>query len=172
MQSLMRIFSFLIFISPFYTTRALSQETVSQVNVNEVKERLGIVEGEYELVEGSRELCISGNYEVRPGVNTLSLFADGGVFAAHIHRERLITNERGCSNNYSTRAISDGFENREEVHCPAERISYVRIMNAKFKNGELTYTMQTLRVFENKKSKTTCKLKRKNEERTVENANE
>ena len=158
MQSLMCIFSFLLFAS------VSSADVLSEINVDEVRGRLGIVEGEYELVDGQRDLCIEGRYELRMGVNTLSLFADGDIFAGHIQRERFMSSENGCASNYATRAIDNGFENREEIHCPSQRVSYVRIMNAKFNEGELRYTMQTHRVFENLKSKITCKLKLKKDE--------
>jgi len=133
----------------------------SDINVAEVRSRLHIIEGDYQLTEGSPDLCIAGNYKLREGINTLSLFAGGGIVAAHIQRDRFMTSERGCSSNYSTRAISNGFENREEVHCPSRRISYVRLINIKFQNDELEYTLSTLRVFENAKDKVVCKFKRR-----------
>jgi hypothetical protein len=162
MQSIIK--TTLLFLALFTMSFSSFADAQPEINTGEVRTRLGIIEGEYDLVEGERDLCIAGKYELRQGVNTLSLFADGGIFAAHIQRERFITNERGCSSNYSTRAITNGFENREEVHCPSQRISYVRIISAKFINSELTYKMQTHRAFENIKDSTTCKLKLKTEE--------
>ena len=152
----------MIFISvllvPFFS---LAETAPVTIDVAATKKKLNIVEGVYELVEGDAELCITGQFSVKEGTNTFSLAAVGGLLAKHIHSENFASSEKGCTNSYITRVIENGFENREEVNCPSLNVAYVRIVNVRFKDKQMTYELQTHRTMENIKDETSCRLRLK-----------
>lgn len=142
-----------VFFSPFFSFAG------GKPSLDDIRKKYRIVEGEYNLLSGSKEECVNGEFKLFPGTGgAISLKAGGGLLAQHIQNEVVNFKQNGCSVNYTNRVTISGFSNVEAVNCVKNKTSYSRTLEIEFRDQKISYSLSLRDILKGTESTTKCVL--------------